>query len=104
MDDNEVSTGLTRGNALVFLMLCKRSATEALDAAKLTAAAKAESAGATVAVAENGATPPAIDPDMTFATGPTPAQVRDELTNQRLGQLAESYMQDLKANAIIRTP
>ena len=40
MDDNEVSTGLTRGNALVFLMLCKRSATEALDAAKLTAAAK----------------------------------------------------------------
>ncbi len=41
---------------------------------------------------------------MTFANGPTASQMRDELINQRLGQVAEAYLQDLKANAVIRTP
>ncbi len=106
LDDNEVSTAITRGNALVFLMLCTRSATQAVDAAKLTEAAKAATAqsGSTTAIAENGEVPPPIDPDMTFANGPTASQMRSELTNQRLGQLAEAYLQDLKANAVIRTP
>lgn len=103
LDDREVSTNLTRGNALVFLMLCKRSATQSSDYAALAEAAKAE-AGAPVAVSESGETPPPINADLGFAKGPGLADMRDELTNQRLGQLAESYLQDLKANAIIRTP
>lgn len=104
LDDNEVSTGLTRGNALVFLMLCNRSATQSADAAELDATAKAAGGQPAAAIAEDGAAPPPIDPEMTFAKGPTPAMVADELTNQRLGQIAESYLQDLKANAVIRTP
>ncbi len=101
LDDNEVSTGLTRGNALVFLMLCRRSATQSADAATLEAAAKAEAAPA---VTESGEAPPPIDPDLTFAKGPALPDMSSELTNQRLGQVAEAYLQDLKANAIIRTP
>ena len=104
LDDNEVSTGLTRGNALVFLMLCKRSATQSADAADLEAAAKAAADQPAAPLAEGGETPPPIDPDMTFAKGPALSMVGEELTNQRLGQLAESYLQDLKANAVIRTP
>lgn len=103
MDDREVSTNLTRGNALVFLMLCKRSATQSSDYASL-AAIKEAAPEASVAVSENGEAPPAINPDLGFAKGPSLIDMRDELTNQRLGQLAESYLQDLKANAIIRTP
>lgn len=106
LDDNEVSTNVVRGNALVFLMLCDRSATRSADAAGLAEAAKAQAAGtgSTVAIAESGEAPPPIDPDMTFANGPTASQMRDELINQRLGQVAEAYLQDLKANAVIRTP
>lgn len=103
MDDREVSTNLTRGNSLVFLMLCRRSATQASDYAELAAAAKA-APGAEVPVSESGVVPPPINPDLGFAKGPNLADMRDELTNQRLGQLAESYLQDLRANAIIRTP
>lgn len=103
LDDREVSTNLTRGNALVFLMLCKRSATQSSDYAALAEAAKTAAADP-VAASESGVTPPPINPDLGFAKGPDLAAMRDELTNQRLGQLAESYLQDLKANAIIRTP
>lgn len=101
LDDNEVSTGLTRGNALVFLMLCRRSATQSADAATLEAAAKAQTAPA---VSETGEAPPPINPDLTFAKGPALPDMRNELINQRIGQIAEAYLQDLKANAVIRTP
>lgn len=101
LDDNEVSTGLTRGNALVFLMLCRRSATQSSDAATLEAAAKAQTAPA---VSESAEAPPPINPDLTFAKGPALSDMRTELINQRLGQIAEAYLQDLKANAVIRTP
>ena len=103
LDDREVSTNLTRGSALVFLMLCKRSATQSSDYASLTAAAKV-APEAPAAVTESGEAPPAINPDLGFAKGPNLIDMREELTNQRLGQLAESYLQDLKGNAIIRTP
>lgn len=103
MDDREVSTNLTRGGSLVFLMLCDRSATQSSDYAELAAAAKA-APEAQAPVSENGVVPPPINPVLGFAKGPGLADMRDELTNQRLGQLAESYLADLKANAIIRTP
>jgi peptidyl-prolyl cis-trans isomerase SurA len=94
LDDNEVSTALTSGNALVFLMLCKRSATVAAGAAPV--------AGGVSAPAGDGA--PAIDPALGFGLGPSRDQVREELTNQRLGALADGWLAELKAEAIIRTP
>lgn len=94
LDDNEVSTALTSGDALVFLMLCKRSATLASGAAPVVADAAAPA----------GDGVPAIDPTLGFGQGPSRAQVREELVNQRLGALAEGWLAELKANAIIRTP
>ena len=92
LDDNEVSTALTSGGGLVFLMLCKRSATLAAGA----------SAADLAAPAADGV--PAIDPTLGFGQGPSRAQVREELVNQRLGALADGWLAELKANAIIRTP
>lgn len=94
LDDNEVSTALTSGDALVFLMLCKRSATLADVALPVLSDATAATADGI----------PAIDPTLGFGQGPSRAQVREELTNQRLGGLAEGWLAELKANAIIRTP
>ncbi|MEI2804990.1 MAG: peptidylprolyl isomerase [Albidovulum sp.] len=94
LDDNEVSATLTSGNALVFLMLCKRSATLASGAAPVVADTSAADAGGS----------PAIDPTLGFGQGPSRAQVREELVNQRLGALADGWLAGLKANAIIRTP
>lgn len=94
LDDNEVSATLTSGNALVFLMLCKRSATLASGAAPVVADTSAADAGGS----------PAIDPTLGFGQGPSRAQVREELVNQRLGALADGWLAELKANAIIRTP
>jgi peptidyl-prolyl cis-trans isomerase SurA len=101
LDDNEVSTGVTRGTALVFLMLCRRAATQSADAATLEATATVETAPV---VTESGEAPPPVEPDLTFAKGPALPDMSSELTNQRLGQIAEAYLQDLKANAVIRTP
>lgn len=95
LDDNEVSTELTRGGALVFLMLCKRSATLVLGSEPILTDA---SAGA----ASDGRR--AIDPALGFGKGPSRAQVREELTNQRLAGFADGYLAELRANAIIRLP
>ncbi|KAB2881924.1 MAG: peptidylprolyl isomerase [Albidovulum sp.] len=94
LDDNEVSTALTSGGGLVFLMLCRRSAT--------LAAGPAPSAADLAAPAADGV--PAIDPTLGFGQGPNRAQVREELTNQRLAALADGWLAELRANAIIRTP
>ncbi len=92
LDANENSTALTRGNALVFLMLCKRSATIA------------EGTDPTVTVTADAEGLPAIDPTLGFGAGPSRAQVREELTNQRLAGLAEGYLAELRADAIIVAP
>ncbi len=94
LDDNEVSTALTSGGSMVFLMLCKRSATLAAGAAPVVADTSAPAVGG----------PPAIDPTLGFGQGPSRAQVREELVNQRLGALADGWLAELRANAIIRTP
>ncbi|WP_347310187.1 peptidylprolyl isomerase [Defluviimonas sp. SAOS-178_SWC] len=94
LDDNESSTALTRGNALVFLMLCKRSATLAAGSAPVV----------TDVSAPTGDGVPAIDPALGFGQGPSRAQVREELVNQRLAGFADGYLAELRANAIIRTP
>lgn len=94
LDDNEVSTALTSGGGLVFLMLCKRSATLAPGSAVTAEALNAASV--------EGAPP--VDPTLGFGRGPSRAQVREELTSQRLAALAENWLAELRANAIIRTP
>ena len=96
LDDNESSVALTRGNALVFLMLCRRSAT------------LAEGTDPTIPVSISATDlpegTPAIDPDLGYGRGPGRAQIREELINQRLAGLAEGYLAELRANAIIVTP
>lgn len=94
LDDNEASTGLTRGNALVFLMLCKRSATLAAGSAPVVTDLSAPAADGV----------PTIDPALGFGQGPSRAQVREELVNQRIAGIADGYLAELRANAIIRTP
>ncbi|MCB2134397.1 MAG: peptidylprolyl isomerase [Rhodobacteraceae bacterium] len=93
LDDRESSIALVRGDALVFLMLCKRSATIDLAAVDPAAASAPASEGV-----------PAIDPELGFGAGPSRAQVRDELFNQRLSGLADGWLAELRANARIRTP
>ncbi|MCU9846475.1 peptidylprolyl isomerase [Defluviimonas sp. WL0024] len=93
LDENEVSTALTRGNAQVFLMLCDRDATLAEGGAPVVDPA---------AIAPEGA--PAIDPELGFGAGPSRAQIREELTNQRLGNLADGYLAELRSAAIIHRP
>lgn len=96
MDRNDTSVALTRGNALVFLMLCNRSATiaEGTD----------PTVPVTVTAGDLPEGTPAIDPELGFGRGPSRAQIRDELTNQRLAGLAEGYLAELRANAMIVTP
>lgn len=90
LDENEASTALTRGGALVFLMLCKRSAVAAVETPAPSGAPDPEA--------------PLLDKDAGFARGPSRAVVRAELTNQKLGQIAEDYIAELAADAIIRRP
>ncbi|MGC1429225.1 MAG: peptidylprolyl isomerase [Albidovulum sp.] len=92
LDDNESSIALTRGNALVFLMLCKRTATIADG----STGALGQSAGI------EGA--PAIDPTLGFGAGPSRSQIREELTNQRIAGLADGLLAEMRANAIIQRP
>ncbi|WP_108853368.1 peptidylprolyl isomerase [Albidovulum aquaemixtae] len=92
LDDNESSATLTRGGALVFLMLCERRAT----------LAEGGLPSATAASAVEGA--PAVDPELGFGAGPSRAQIREELTNQQLAGYADGYLAELRANAIIQTP
>jgi peptidyl-prolyl cis-trans isomerase SurA len=93
LDDREVSTALVRGDALVFLMLCNRSATIDLTAVPAPADPDLGVEGA-----------PEIIPELGFGGGPSRAQVREELVNQRLAGLADGYLAELRANAIIRNP
>ncbi len=92
LDDNESSASLTRGGALVFLMLCKRSATLA-EGGLPPAEAASTIEGA-----------PAIDPELGFGAGPSRSQIREELTNQQLNGFATGYLAELRANAVIQKP
>lgn len=69
LDNNEKSIALTRGDNLVFLMLCGRTLAEVLS--------------------EDGE---AVD---------LRAQTRERLFNQRLASYADSYLEELRADALI---
>lgn len=104
LDDNEVSPPLARGNAQVLVMLCRRSATVAVNVLSAPEAAELAGAGSAPAVPFRIGDVPRINPDLGFGKGPTRAQLREELVNQRLGGLAEIYLARLRAEAIIRRP
>ncbi|MFV0361073.1 peptidylprolyl isomerase [Tropicimonas sp.] len=66
LDRNEISTGMTRGENMVLVMLCSR------------APIREET--------------------------PDPSVVRNALANERLGLLGDSYLAELRENALIRYP
>lgn len=95
LDENEISTGLVRGNAQVLLMLCKRTAVMAEGAAS---AAKA----AADAPAQQGL--PMIVEDASVGMGPDGDVIHGELANQKLSQISDGYLALLMADAVIRRP
>lgn len=102
LDDNETSATL-RGSAgqIVFLMRCSRTATLAdgnIDPAPLPAIPVSP-----VLNAKGDVIPSVID-GLGYGNGPTRDQVREEVTNRKLAQLAEGWLAELKANAIISRP
>ena len=89
LDDNE-STVISYGGSVELLMLCKRQS-----------AALAEVPDkAPVAVTAEGEAPPAPDPEAL----PGREEVRNMLFNRKVGQAAESYLAELRSNAVIRRP
>ncbi len=98
LDEGEASTALTRGGATIFLMLCKRTATVAEGSlpGTLPVAAPTET--------QDGKPAPRISDELGFGAGPSREQVRQELLNQRLGGLADGYLEELKADAVITRP
>lgn len=90
LDENEASTAIVRGNALVLLMLCKRTATEAMETPAPKGAPDPEA--------------PRINEDAGFAKGPSRDAVRAELLNRKLSDTADGYLAELKADALIRRP
>ncbi|MBY6152355.1 peptidyl-prolyl cis-trans isomerase SurA [Vannielia litorea] len=117
LDPGESSTALTSGNALVFLMLCGRTTATLADdsAAGTSGVAPRQSDGradtddedqaraseaAAAASAEEDPAPTAVEgvPEVRRAA------VRQQLINQIVASYAESYLAELKANAIITYP
>lgn len=104
LDDNEVSIARIGGATAVLVMLCHRSATVAATALSAPDAAALASADTAPAVPFKIGEVPRIDPDLGFGKGPTRAQLREELVNQRLGGMADGQLARLRAEAIIRRP
>ena len=95
LDANEIAVRQRSGGAPSLLMLCERNAT--LGAGDIAPVVAPE-----IGTAYTGV--PSVVEGVGFGNGPTRAQIREEITNRRLGQLAEGLLAELKANAIIRTP
>lgn len=89
LDDNE-STVINQGGAVELLMLCKRR--------PALLAAGAPEAAVPVTAEEEGAAAP--EPDAL----PDREEVRNVIFNRKVGQAAENYLAELRANAIIRRP
>ncbi|MDQ7776755.1 peptidylprolyl isomerase [Paracoccus aminovorans] len=89
LDDNE-STVISYGGAVELLMLCKRQSAALAEAPEK----------APVPVTAEGEAQPAADPDAL----PGREEVRNMIFNRKVGQAAESYLAELRSNAIIRRP
>lgn len=94
LDPNEASTALSRGGQPLFLMLCGRSATGQQGGS---------AAPADQSTAADG-TIPAVRDTLGFGAGPSREAVKLELQNQRLNGLSDTYLAQLKADAVIVEP
>ncbi|WP_323715822.1 peptidylprolyl isomerase [Paracoccus aminovorans] len=89
LDDNE-STVIAYGGAVELLMLCKRQSAALAEAPDR----------APVPTTAEGEPQPAPDPEAL----PGREDVRNMIFNRKVGQAAESYLAELRSNAIIRRP
>lgn len=96
----DVNEGTAIGGGTQFVMVCERSATVAAGAEPYEPAPDAR-----YTVYPEGVDPDSVVPrmtdDLTFAFGPSSDTVISEITNRRLGGLAEAYMAELVADAVI---
>ncbi len=99
LDANEQQL-IQRGAATVLVMLCARNASLAANAIE-PAVPPVDPVTGTTATLDGT---PAINDSFGLGQGPSKDQLRDELTNRKLVQLAEAYLAELKAEAIIRRP
>lgn len=99
LDANE-GTLVRQGNATSYVMLCSRTAVLA-DSSINPAAPPIDPTTGTTKTAEGA---PPIDKDLGLGLGPARDLVRDEVVNRKVVQLADAYMAELVAEAIIRTP
>lgn len=99
LDANEQRV-IRRGAASVLVMLCARNASLAANAVDPVVPPVDPVTGTTGTL--DGI--PAINDNFGLGKGPTANQVREELINRKLAQLAEAYLAELKAEAIIRRP
>ncbi len=109
LDKGESSTALTSGNALVFLMLCGRTAATLADATPDfgTSPAPAGTAEGDEAQAEARAEAESPEAEATAVPGVPEVErsaVRERLVNQIVAGYAAGYLAELKADAIITYP
>ena len=95
LDANEIAVRQPAGSAPSLLMLCERNAT-------LASGNLAPFVAPEIGTTYTGI--PSVVEGAGFGNGPTRDQIREEITSRRLAQLADGYLAELKANAIIRTP
>ena len=99
LDANELRV-IQRGAASVLVMLCARNASLAANAIDPVVPPVNPVTGTTGTL--DGT--PAINDSFGLGQGPSASQVQEELTNRKMAQLAEAYLAELKAEAIIRRP
>lgn len=99
LDANEQRV-IQRGAASVLVMLCARNASLAANAVDPVVPPVDPVTGTTATM--DGT--PAIDNSFGLGNGPSLGQLREELTNRKMVELAEAYLAELKAEAIIRRP
>lgn len=101
LDPNEATTIRAADGSLVLIKLCSRTATRAAgpitpDLPVTVAAQPARTADGTVI--------PSVVKDAGFGLGPSRDQVREEIVNRKLAQLADAWLAELSADAIIQRP
>lgn len=102
LDDNETSASLRgSGGQIIFLMRCARTATLAVG--NLNPDPLPEIPLSPVLSADGDVIPSVVQ-GLGYGNGPTRDQVREEVSSRKLSQLADGWLAELKANAIISRP
>lgn len=99
LDRNETAL-INTGGAATLVMLCERTAT--LSETALTPDIPPIDPVTGTSGTLDGT--PAVREGLGLGLGPTESQLQEEVANQKLNHLAEAYMAELKAMAIIRYP